>query len=356
VLWIRPVQFIDEVTIDVVAGNGGAGAVAFQRDRHNPTGGPSGGDGGKGGDVVLEADPRLGTLLDLRYRPHQQARNGQGGMNADCNGKNADDLLVRLPVGTQAFDLATGELACDLTAAGQRVVIARGGKGGLGNMNFATPWNRTPRNAEPGVPGESRRLRLELKLLADVGIIGFPNVGKSTLISRLSRAKPKIADYPFTTLVPNLGVVQVGPDQSFVMADVPGLIPGASQGAGLGIRFLRHVERTAVLLHMVAPDAGEGRAPMADLEAIDRELAAFAPELAARPQIVCWNKADVTEARADCEKMRKKLKKRGLELYVISGVTGEGLKELTWALWRYVEESRRVRACESTPSAHNGPP
>lgn len=337
-------QFIDEVTIDVEAGKGGHGAVAFRRDRHNPTGGPSGGDGGRGGDVILEADLRLGTLLDLRYHPRQHAGNGQGGMGDDCNGKDAEDLVVRVPVGTQAFDAESGELVCDLTAAGQRALVAKGGKGGGGNMNFATPWNRSPRTAEPGGPGEARRLRLELKLLADVGIIGFPNVGKSTLISRLSRAKPKIADYPFTTLVPNLGVVQVGPDQTFVMADVPGLIPGASTGAGLGIRFLKHVERTAVLLHVIAPDPAPGREPLADLAAIDHELAAFDPELAARPQIVAWNKVDVTEARAETERLAATLARRGIELYPISGVTGEGLTELLWALWRRVEETRRARA------------
>lgn len=344
-------QFIDEVRIDVVAGNGGHGAVAFRRDRHNPTGGPSGGDGGRGGDVVLEADARLGTLLDLRYRPRQHAQNGQGGMGNDCNGKDAEDLVVRVPVGTQAFDADTGELACDLTVPGQRAIVAKGGKGGLGNMNFATPWNRTPRSAQPGGEGEARGLRLELKLLADVGIIGFPNVGKSTLISRLSRAKPKIADYPFTTLVPNLGVVQVGPDQSFVMADVPGLIPGASTGAGLGIRFLKHVERTAVLLHVVAPDPTPGREPLADLAAIDLELAAFDPELAARPQLVAWNKIDVTEARAETEELAAALARRGIELYPISAVTGEGLTELGWALWRRVEVARLARAEAVTAAA-----
>jgi GTP-binding protein len=338
------VQFIDEVTIDVAAGRGGHGAVAFHRDRHNPTGGPAGGDGGRGGDVILEADARLGTLLDLRYRPRQNAANGQGGMGNDCNGKNAEDLVVRVPVGTQAFDETSGELVCDLTVAGQRAVVAKGGKGGLGNMNFATPWNRSPRSAEPGGEGEARRLRLELKLLADVGIIGFPNVGKSTLISRMSRAKPKIADYPFTTLVPNLGVVQVAGERTFVMADVPGLIPGASQGAGLGIRFLKHVERTAVLLHVIAPDAGEGRGPLEDLDVINDELAAFDPELAARPQIVAWNKLDLPDAREQTERIRVAMAERGVEMFAISGVTGEGITELGWALWRRVEQERLTRA------------
>ena len=348
-------QFIDEVAIEVVAGNGGNGAVAFRRERNNPTGGPAGGDGGKGGDVVLRADPRLGTLLDLRYRPKQHARNGKGGMGNDCNGANAADLEVRVPVGTQAFDADSGTLVCDLTAPEQVFVVAHGGRGGRGNMNFATPWNRTPRNAEAGGKGEARNLRLELKLLADVGIIGFPNVGKSTLISRLSRATPKIADYPFTTLVPNLGVVQVAADQSFVMADVPGLIPGASQGAGLGIRFLKHVERTAVLLHVLAPDPTPGRAPLADLEAIDEELAAFDPELARRPQIVAWNKIDVTEARAETEELKDALASRGVDLFPISAVTGEGLTELGWALWRHVEAMRQARAQAPAAEAPEAP-
>lgn len=247
-------KFIDEAEIVAVGGDGGKGAVSFRRESFVPFGGPDGGDGGKGGDVIFVADPNIGTLLTFHYRQKWAGERGQDGMGRDCNGRGGEDTLVRVPVGTVVRDAETGGVVADLATEGATVVIAKGGRGGLGNMNFATPWDQAPRKAQPGEPGESKRLKLELKLLADVGILGFPNAGKSTLISVVSRARPKIADYPFTTLIPNLGVVKVDEDRSFVMADIPGLIEGAAEGAGLGVRFLKHVERTRVLLHLVTPD------------------------------------------------------------------------------------------------------
>jgi len=245
------VQFVDEVEIEVEAGRGGDGCVAFRREKYRPLGGPSGGDGGDGGSVSLRADPRLGTLVDLRYRRLIKAKSREPGRGKDQYGRGAEDVRVRVPVGTQVFDVASGELVADLTVPDAPVVVARGGRGGRGNIHFVTPYDRAPRRAEEGRPGESRRLRLELKLLADVGVVGFPNAGKSTFIARVSRARPKIADYPFTTLVPNLGVVRLGEERSFVIADIPGLIEGAHEGRGLGDRFLGHVERCGALLHLV---------------------------------------------------------------------------------------------------------
>jgi GTP-binding protein len=324
------VQFIDEANITVSAGDGGNGAVAFRREAFTPLGGPAGGDGGKGGDVVLQADTNLNTLVEFRFKPRWEAQRGEPGQGRDCNGRNGEDLVIRVPVGTQVFDQDTDELLADLDADGKRFVVAKGGRGGLGNMNFARPWDQAPRHAQPGEPGESRRVRLSLKLLADVGIIGFPNVGKSTFISVVSRARPKIADYPFTTLVPNLGVVRVDEDRSFVVADIPGLIPGASQGAGLGIRFLKHVERTRVLLHLIAPDPD--RTIDDDFDTIMREVEAFSPELAKRPMIVAVTKADLPEAQEAYKRLEPKFKKRGYDLRLISPVTGQGIREIVFAL------------------------
>jgi len=327
------VKFVDQVSIQVKAGDGGNGAVAFRREKFVERGGPSGGDGGDGGSVVLEADPQLTTLLDYRYQQHHRARNGEHGMGSDCNGAAADDLVLRVPVGTLVKDEDSGELLADLGAPGQRVVVAHGGRGGLGNMNFASSTRQTPRFAQEGKPGEERRLVLELKLLADVGLLGFPNAGKSTLIARVSRARPKIADYPFTTLVPNLGVVPYKDGTSFVIADIPGLIEGAAEGAGLGHQFLRHVERTRVLVHLVDLAApGEGRSPIGDYQVLNAELERYSPKLAAKPQLVAPSKMDLPEARERLPAFRAAMAKRGLPVFPISGATGEGVGALLDAI------------------------
>src|SRR5215208_1932869 len=332
-------KFVDEVRIYVKAGDGGDGAVAWRREKYIPRGGPAGGDGGDGGDVVLVVDPQLATLLDYRYVREHRAKNGGHGLGSDMNGSNGPPLELRVPPGTVVKDAASGEVLADLGAPGTRLVIAKGGRGGLGNMNFASSTNQAPKFAEKGTKGEERDLQLELKLLADVGIVGFPNAGKSTLISRISRARPKIADYPFTTLVPNLGVVGWR-ERSFVVADIPGLIEGAHDGAGLGHQFLRHVERCRVLVHLVdgAP-LDEGRTPKRDLDAIDRELELYSPELARKPQIVAVNKVDVPEARAAAKKLATALKRRKnapRQVLAISAVTGEGLQQLLDAVGRAV--------------------
>jgi GTP-binding protein len=332
-------KFVDEVRIRVKAGDGGDGAVAWRREKYVPRGGPAGGDGGKGGDVVLAVDPQLGTLLDYRYVREHRARDGENGGGSDRNGKDGAELVLRVPPGTMVKDAGSGEVLVDLAGAEDRVVIARGGRGGLGNMNFATSTNQAPRYAEDGTPGEEKELVLELKLLADVGIIGYPNAGKSTLISRISRARPKIADYPFTTLVPNLGVVSWRGERSFVVADIPGLIEGAHQGAGLGHQFLRHVERCRVLIHLVEGANPEpGREPRADLTAIDRELALHSPELAKKPQIIAVTKVDVPEARAGGVKLQKLLgrRRKPVPVHLISAVTGEGIDALVDAAGRAV--------------------
>jgi GTPase len=330
------VQFIDEVAIRVQAGAGGNGAVAFRREKFVPKGGPSGGDGGNGGSVVLEVDEGLSTLLDFRYKSEFAAPAGQGGANKDRYGRAGADIVLRVPPGTQVFDDAAGDLLCDLQTHGQRFVAAQGGRGGRGNMHFATPTDRAPRRAEPGTPGEERRIRLELKLLADVGLLGFPNVGKSSLIARISAARPKIADYPFTTLVPNLGTVGLSNERSFVVADIPGLIEGAHAGAGLGDRFLRHLERTRVLVHLLDPSASEGtdRTPLRDFEATNRELALYDPELAARPQIVVVNKIDLPDVRKRLTTLSRPFTRRGIEVHAISAATGEGIPALLEAMWK----------------------
>jgi len=330
------VHFIDEATIHVKAGDGGNGCVAFRREAHVPRGGPSGGDGGDGGSVVVVADPQLTTLLDYKYRRHYKAERGQDGRNKDQYGKAGDELVLRVPVGTVVHDADTGERLFDLDTAGARYVAARGGKGGQGNIHFATAWNRAPRVATPGTAGDERSLRLELKLLADVGLLGFPNVGKSTFIARVSRARPKIADYPFTTLVPNLGVVDLGDERQLVVADIPGLIEGAAEGAGLGHRFLRHVERTRVLLHILDASAlaGPDRDPLSDFDTLNRELALYAPELAKRPQVVALNKADITEVRDQADELSRAFAERGVRLFSLSAVTGDGVRAVLEELWR----------------------
>ncbi|MEO7110070.1 MAG: GTPase ObgE [Polyangiaceae bacterium] len=352
-------KFIDECTVRVIAGSGGNGSVAFRREKYVPFGGPSGGDGGRGGDVVFETDPGLSTLLDLTHAKTLRAKNGEHGMGSDCYGRGAEDFVVRVPAGTQVFDKETGDLLFDLNEQEKKTVIAKGGRGGRGNIHFASAFDRAPRRAEPGEAGEERELRLELKVMADDGLLGFPNVGKSTFISACSRARPKVADYPFTTLVPHLGVVKVTDDASFVMADIPGLIPGAADGAGLGLRFLKHVERTRGLLHLVTLDPEEGRDPLSDYDAVMKELKKFDPQLAKRPQIVAMSKADIPEVKEAYAKVKARFKKRKIDLQLVSAATGEGVKEILFALLKIVNVKaakkaaprRRARSPKATPSS-----
>jgi GTP-binding protein len=334
-------QFIDQARIHVRAGDGGKGAVAFRREKYVPKGGPSGGDGGHGGSVVLVVDGGMSTLLDFRYRKEYLAPAGQPGANKDRYGRAGEDLVLRVPPGTQVLDAGTGAQIADLRGEGERFVVAQGGKGGRGNIHFATSTDRAPRKSEPGLPGEERDLRLELKLLADVGLLGFPNVGKSSLIARISAARPKIADYPFTTLVPNLGMVRLSGERSFVVADVPGLIEGAHRGAGLGDRFLRHLERTRVLVHLLDVSVASGRTALRDYEAINRELRLYDPRLAKRPQVVVLNKIDLPEVRRKRSQIAATFKRRGIHVLAMSAATGEGLPEVLEAVWRTLVDERR---------------
>src|ERR1700704_6024611 len=300
--------FVDEVDIHVEAGHGGRGCLAFRREKFVPRGGPSGGDGGHGGSVYLIASPHINTLINFRFHPEFEAERGEHGMGSNCTGHGGADLELAVPIGTLVYEkTAEGDppyrLVADLAEEGQRVLLAKGGRGGMGNARFATSTNRAPRKVQPGEPGEIKDLRLELKLLADVGLVGFPNAGKSTMIARISAARPKIADYPFTTLVPNLGVVRLGEDRSFVVADVPGLIEGAHRGLVLGHQFLRHLERTKVLVHLVDISGASGRDPVEDLNTVRRELELFRPELAAKPQLVAANKIDAIDEEADVARL-----------------------------------------------------
>jgi GTP-binding protein len=384
-------KFIDEAVIHLKAGDGGNGSAAFRREDGVPRGGPSGGDGGDGGSIVVVAEPGLSTLLDFKYRRHYAADRGEDGRNKDQYGAGGEDLVLRVPVGTVIYlegghgtqgddtgaggaveaEAPDGEEAdeeaedagtepkgmpggreparvtaplADLAEAGSRFVIAHGGKGGRGNIHFKTPWNQAPRTAEPGTPGEHKTVRLELKLLADVGLLGYPNVGKSTFIRRVSRARPKVADYPFTTLVPNLGVVRLSDERTFVIADIPGLIEGASEGAGLGHQFLRHVERCRVLLHIVEGTftTGPDRSPLHDFDVINSELARYAPELSDKPQVVVLNKIDAT-ASDDVDVHRKAFSRRGVELLTMSAATGSGIDAVLERLWTHLGPSRERR-------------
>jgi GTP-binding protein len=325
-------MFVDEIDIFVKGGDGGAGCVSFRREKYVPHGGPDGGDGGNGGSVWLEADPALTTLLDFHYKRHYHAERGTHGEGSNRHGASGDDLVLRVPLGTVVTDRDTGERLGDLAVPGQRVCAAPGKRGGRGNARFASSTNRAPRRADLGRPGPERWLHLELKLLADVGVIGFPNAGKSTLVSRLSAAKPKIADYPFTTLAPTLGIVRVDDERSFVIADLPGLIPGAADGKGLGHQFLRHTERTRLLLHLLDLDPQTGRDPLDDYAAINRELAAYSPELAGRPQILVANKSDLPEAAPRRDEVERHCAENDLPLVVISAATGAGLADLVHRL------------------------
>jgi GTP-binding protein len=333
-------KFVDEAVVKVQAGNGGRGCVSFRREKFIPFGGPDGGDGGMGGSVFLRAKEGINTLADFRIQRTYRARNGEGGSGNDCTGRGGEDLYIDVPVGTTITDEETGELLGDLKTAGQTLKVAQGGKGGFGNTRFKSSTNRAPRQFGSGLPGEKRVLELELKVLADVGLLGLPNAGKSTLIRAVSAARPRVADYPFTTLHPNLGVVYVGNHRSFVMADIPGLIEGAAEGAGLGIRFLRHLQRTRVLLHLVDiappdPDAD----PVKDARAIIKELKKYSAELAAKPRWLVLNKSDLLppeEAEARAKDIARRLRHKGPR-FLISGATGEGTRELCEAVMRQLE-------------------
>ncbi len=354
-------MFIDEAKINVKAGDGGNGCMAFRREKFVPRGGPSGGDGGKGGDVIMESSERHNTLVHFRFNPEYKAERGRHGEGSNKTGREGGDIVLKVPVGTIVYDDSTGERIHDFSNSDDRIVVARGGRGGRGNARFATSTHQAPRECEPGRPGEERTLRLELKLLADIGLVGYPNAGKSTLISRISAARPKIADYPFTTLEPNLGVVLVGeePDAiSFVVADIPGLIEGAHTGAGLGTQFLRHIERTRLLVHLVDVSDSSGRPdPVKDYEVITNELASFGAGLEKKPVLVAASKIDVAN-KDKLAKLRRYCKKQDLSLYVISAVTGEGIEKLKHAMADKVEEVRQsemaAAAEESLPTETGG--
>ena len=321
-------MFIDEIDIFVKGGDGGAGCVSFRREKFVPRGGPDGGDGGDGGSIILEADSAITTLLDFHYRRHYTAERGQHGKGANKHGKSGVDTVLRVPLGTMVSDRASGALLGDLAVAGRRLLVARGARGGRGNARFASATNRAPRRADLGRAGEERWIHLELRLLADVGVIGFPNAGKSTLVSRVSAARPKIAEYPFTTLDPTLGIVRVGEERSFVIADVPGLVAGAAAGKGLGHRFLRHVERTRLLIHLIDLDPASGRDPVEDYLTIQAELSAYSATLTERPQIVAANKAEIPGTEARCRALERFCAGQGLPFHAISAVTGRGLPAL----------------------------
>jgi len=326
--------FFDEAIIHVRAGNGGNGCVSFRREKYVPFGGPNGGNGGAGGDVYIVADRHLNTLVQFKKRRHFRAESGAHGQGKDMQGKRGKDLFIRVPPGTVVRDAKTGELLADLVQDGQKVLVAHGGRGGRGNAAFASSTNQAPRIAEKGEPGEARSLKLELKLIADVGIIGVPNAGKSTLLAAVSAARPKIADYPFTTLTPNLGVAVVD-HQSLVLADIPGLIEGAHAGAGLGIKFLRHIERTRVLIHLLD---GASADPVQDFEAINEELVLYSAKLAAKPQIVALNKMDLPQAQQVWPSVQAAMRERRLPVFAISAVTGQGTRELLYAVLKILEE------------------
>ncbi|MEO5345384.1 MAG: GTPase ObgE [Magnetococcus sp. YQC-9] len=347
-------RFLDEVKIFVRSGDGGNGSASFRREKFIPLGGPDGGDGGRGGDVILVADPHLNTLIDFRYQQHFKAKRGIGGMGKCRTGASAPHLEIRVPVGTIARDDADGSVICDLWQVGQRYVIAPGGRGGLGNLHFKSSVNRSPRQCLPGEPGVERWVWLELKLLADVGLVGMPNAGKSTLLSKISAARPKIADYPFTTLVPNLGVVRAGEENSFVVADIPGLVEGAEAGKGLGRAFLKHIERCPILVHLVDGSPMDESDPVSRYRLIEQELAAYSPALAAKPRWAVLSKCDLLDEKARekvFKKFRKGLKGEVEELLWISAVTGEGIEELIKGLYKRVRAARR----EQEPESYHAP-
>ena len=357
-------MFVDEAKIHVKAGNGGNGCVAFRREKYVPRGGPSGGDGGDGGSIWLASSGNENTLLRYRYNRLFRADRGRHGEGSNCTGVSGDDMVLEVPIGTVVVDAETGEQLADFTAANQRVEVAHGGRGGRGNQHFAKPWHQAPRESTPGELGQERELRLELKLLADVGLVGFPNAGKSTLISRISAARPKIADYPFTTLEPSLGVASVegvrearetGRMRTFVVADLPGLIEGAHEGAGLGTRFLRHIERTRLLVQLVDTSDASLRDPVSDFEIIRGELASFSAELAAKPFIVVATKLDATTDRTKLEELRAYCVKHAYEFHAISAATGEGIQELLYAIADALDRLPRVTVAEADAAQSSFP-
>ena len=351
-------KFVDEAKLRVQAGNGGRGSTSFRREKFVPFGGPDGGDGGRGGSVYLRAAAGINTLVDFRIERLWRAQHGEPGSSNDCTGRSGEDLYVPVPIGTLVRDAETGETLGDLTHEGDVLAVARGGKGGWGNQRFKSSTNRSPRQYGPGLPGEKRTLELELKVLADVGLLGQPNAGKSTLIRAVSAARPKVADYPFTTLYPNLGVVSVGEHRSFVMADIPGLIEGAAEGAGLGIRFLKHLQRTRVLLHILdiaPPDPAAD--PVADARAIVAELKKFSPELAAKPRWLVLNKSDLLpepEAEQRAREIVRRLRYRGPK-FLISGATGQGTRALCEAVMRFLEEQAAAERAAQADEAGGEP-
>jgi len=335
-------MFIDNVSIYVKAGNGGNGAITFHREKYVDNGGPDGGDGGRGGSIYFRVSTAVNTLLEFRYKKKIIAKNGEHGMGGNCTGKSAEDIYIDVPQGTVVTDADTGRVIVDLSKVGQEFLIAKGGRGGQGNQHFATSTRQAPRFAREGEDGEEKNLNLELKLIADVGLIGFPNVGKSTLISTVSEAKPKIANYHFTTLEPMLGVVKTKAGTSFVMADIPGIIEGASDGVGLGIEFLRHVERTKILLHVIDASGSEGRSPAEDYDIINNELKNFSEKLASKKQIVVANKVDVMQDDSEFKKLKEKCKQDNVEIYEISAVTQQGVEELIDRVYHVLEETSDV--------------
>ncbi|HAW60518.1 MAG TPA: GTPase ObgE [Actinobacteria bacterium] len=344
-------MFIDEARVFVKGGDGGNGCVSFRREKYKPRGGPDGGDGGSGGSVILRVDAGLRTLIDFHYRRHFEAERGEHGRGSDKHGRNGDDFIIRVPPGTVVKD-ENGKVLFDLVEEGQEATVAEGGRGGRGNARFATSVRRAPGFAEKGEPGEARWINLELKLLADVGLVGYPNVGKSTLISRISAAKPKIAAYPFTTRVPNLGVVGLPDGRSFVVADIPGLIEGAHKGRGLGHAFLRHIDRTAILVHVLDLSGVEGRDPISDFEIVERELRLYASNLAKRPQIVAGNKLDLPSARENLTRLACYFRERDLSFFPISAVTGEGVDDLLYAVVERLEEARASLKAKRAVKTH----
>ena len=354
-------MFVDEVDIHVEAGNGGRGCLAFRREKYVPRGGPSGGDGGHGGSVFVVANPHTNTLVKYRFKHEFEAHRGDHGQGSNRTGRTGEDLELSVPIGTLVHEKSENEgapwrLLADLAEPNQRVLVAKGGRGGMGNAHFASSTNRAPRKVQPGEPGEIKDLRLELKLLADVGLVGFPNAGKSTLISRVSAARPKIADYPFTTLTPNLGVVGLSNDRSFVVADVPGLIEGAHRGLGLGHQFLRHLERTKVLVHVVDISGASGRDPVSDLDTVRRELELFRPELASKPQIVAANKIDALDVPSRVKTLERRARRLKLPFFAISAVTGEGLPPLMEAAWAELAAHRAEGTAVVERRVRNDPP
>ena len=341
-------RFIDEAKIEVISGNGGHGCLSFRREKFIPKGGPDGGDGGRGGSVYVEADENINTLLEYRFVKHYQAKNGERGRGGDCYGKAASDLVLKMPVGTMVFRADTGELKADLICHGQKVLLARGGRGGFGNLRFKSSTNRTPKQSTPGEEGERFLLRLELKVLADVGLLGMPNAGKSTLIRAVSSAKPKVADYPFTTLHPGLGVVKIGHHQSFVLADIPGLIEGSAEGAGLGYRFSRHLSRTGLLLHVVDVFPASGRDPVQEAKIIVAELQKYGPNLAEKPRWLVLNKIDLLAGEMERQAVIDQFvacyypdgKPDDVPVFAISALSGDGTQALCYAIWEYLTQEK----------------